>query len=631
MTLLHEKQVRVLKLFERLNVAATGENNIPADLIDSRLKTVGQVAANAFFSCFLPEHLEEARRLIEILYSANDFEDFIHLAEQARSFVNSTLFAYAAEVALLHRKDCHGIIVPPIQEIFADRFVPSDTLIRAFNLATTKPVGDEGDITVDVQETGNILDPEYKLAYYREDIGVNAHHWHWHVVYPSVYDAKFFGQPKDRKGELFYYMHQQMCARYDCERLSNGLNRMVAFHNFEEPLEGYAAHLTHIASGRYYAARPNGLAMHDLRSVDVQDMERWTERILEAIHIGKVIDAEGHDIPLDEENGADIIGALIESSVDSKNPQFYGNLHNWGHVMMAYIHDPDGRFKETPGVMNDTATSLRDPIFYRFHRFIDNVFQEYKHTLPVYTKEKLNFQDVQVTEIKVNAKISNVIHTFIREDELELSHCMQFATPGSVRARYHHLDHEAFSYIITTVNNSNVEKQGTVRIFLAPKYDELGNIIPLDEQRRLFIEMDKFSIELRPGKNTLVRSSTDSSVTISSTYTFKELLHGEDMQEDRDEFCSCGWPQHLLVPKGNDKGMVFDLFVMITDAEKDKVATTGKTACTDALSYCGVMGEKYPDKKPMGFPFDRTIVAESQEEFCTPNMLISNVIVRFQD
>ncbi|GIY77429.1 hemocyanin A chain [Caerostris darwini] len=401
----------------------------------------------------------------------------------------------------------------------------------------------------------------------------------------------------------------------------------------KSPWKGTPPISPHVASGRHYAPRPDDLALHDLRQVDVQDMQRWTERILEAIHLGKVIDSQGNNVPLDEEHGADILGSLIESNLESKNVQFYGNLHNWGHVMMAYIHDPDGRFRETPGVMTDTATSLRDPIFYRFHRFIDNVFQEYKKTLPIYSKDNLNFAGIQVTEIKVNAKIPNVIHTFFREDELELSHCLEFGSPGSVRARYHHLDHESFSYIISANNGSNEDKQGTVRLFLAPKFDELGNPIPLDEQRRLYIEMDKFHVDLRPGKNTIVRSSTDSSVTISSTYTFKELLHGEDLQDDRTEFCSCGWPQHLLVPKGNDKGMVFDLFVMISDGEKDRVpsSSSDKKLCNDALSYCGVMDEKYPDKKAMGYPFDRTIEATTAAEFLTPNMLVSNITVRFQD
>nr|P14750.3 RecName: Full=Hemocyanin A chain; Short=HcA [Aphonopelma sp.]CAA34771.1 unnamed protein product [Aphonopelma sp.] len=631
MTILHDKQVQALKLFEKLSVAATGEP-VPADQIDERLRNITTLGPNEFFSCFYPDHLEQAKRVYEVFCHAANFDDFVSLAKQARSFMNSTLFAFSAEVALLHREDCRGVIVPPVQEVFADRFIPADSLIKAFTLATTTQPGDESDIIVDVKDTGNILDPEYKLAYFREDIGVNAHHWHWHVVYPSTYDPAFFGKVKDRKGELFYYMHQQMCARYDCERLSNGLNRMIPFHNFNEPLGGYAAHLTHVASGRHYAQRPDGLAMHDVREVDVQDMERWTERIMEAIDLRRVISPTGEYIPLDEEHGADILGALIESSYESKNRGYYGSLHNWGHVMMAYIHDPDGRFRETPGVMTDTATSLRDPIFYRYHRFIDNVFQEYKKTLPVYSKDNLDFPQVTITDVKVKAKIPNVVHTFIREDELELSHCLHFAKPGSVRARYHHLDHESFSYIISAQNNSNADKQATVRIFLAPTYDELGNDISLDEQRRLYIEMDKFYHTLRPGKNTIVRSSTDSSVTLSSVHTFKELLRGEDLVEGQTEFCSCGWPQHLLVPKGNEKGMQFDLFVMLTDASVDRVQSgDGTPLCADALSYCGVLDQKYPDKRAMGYPFDRKITADTHEEFLTGNMNISHVTVRFQD
>ncbi|WP_407809600.1 tyrosinase family protein, partial [Staphylococcus aureus] len=82
----------------------------------------------------------------------------------------------------------------------------------------------------------------------------------------------------------------------------------------------------------------------------------------------------------------DLLGDIIESSHESKNLHFYGSLHNWGHVMRANITDPDHRFQENPGVMSDTSTSLRDPIFYRWHRFIDNIFQEYKCSLPCYTR-----------------------------------------------------------------------------------------------------------------------------------------------------------------------------------------------------------------------------------------------------
>ena len=32
---------------------------------------------------------------------------------------------------------------------------------------------------------------------------------------------------KDRRGEIFYYMHQQIVARYNAERLSNGMPSVV--------------------------------------------------------------------------------------------------------------------------------------------------------------------------------------------------------------------------------------------------------------------------------------------------------------------------------------------------------------------------------------------------------------------
>ena len=118
---------------------------------------------------------------------------------------------------------------------------------------------------------------------------------------------------------------------------------MVAFHNFEEKLDGYAPHLTSLVSGLHYASRPQGFSLHDLNDVDVQDMERWRERILEAIDLKTVHRADGTEIPLDAQNGANILGSLIEASSDSPNKAFYGSLHNWGHVMMARLHDPDGR------------------------------------------------------------------------------------------------------------------------------------------------------------------------------------------------------------------------------------------------------------------------------------------------
>ncbi|GFW45403.1 hemocyanin AA6 chain [Trichonephila clavipes] len=96
-------------------------------------------------------------------------------------------------------------------------------------------------------------------------------------------------------------------------------------------------------------------------------------------------------------------------------------------------------------------------------------------------------------------------------------------------------------------------------------------------------------VKVNPGLNTIVRSSRDSSVTISTERKFEQLLKGEGTTEHSTEYCSCGWPNHLLIPKGNDKGMDFHLFVMVTDHLSDLVGQlTDKNICTDAVSYCGV-------------------------------------------
>lgn len=39
--------------------------------------------------------------------------------------------------------------------------------------------------------------------------------------------------------------------------------------------------------------------------------------------------------------------------------------------------------------MGDSATAMRDPIFYRWHAFVDDIFQEHKNTLPQYTVQQV--------------------------------------------------------------------------------------------------------------------------------------------------------------------------------------------------------------------------------------------------
>ena len=56
-------------------------------------------------------------------------------------------------------------------------------------------------------------------------------------------------------------------------------------------------------------------------------------------------------------------------------------------------------------------------------------------------------------------------------------------------------------------------------------------------------------------------------------------------------------------------------------------------SCSDASSYCGVRDRLYPDRRAMGFPFDRLSRSGSDRlaNFVTPNMRVVDVTVRHTD
>lgn len=60
--------------------------------------------------------------------------------------------------------------------------------------------------------------------------------------------------------------------------------------------------------------------------------------------------------------------------------------------------------------------------------------------------------------------------------------------------RFSHLQHTPFTYTIKVTNNKNTLTRGTVRIFLAPTFDEGGNEFKFSEMRLMMMEMDRFTV-----------------------------------------------------------------------------------------------------------------------------------------
>ncbi|KAG8035032.1 hypothetical protein G9C98_005455 [Cotesia typhae] len=635
-------QALAVQVFNRFSEET--EMKIPVKQISLPDLTIPmQLDRRTSFSLFIPAHRKIAGRLIDIFMGMRTVEDFLSVAVYCRDRLNPNMFIYALSVAILHRPDTKHLPVPSFAEVFPDKYVESGIFSRAKEEANIVPAGSRVPIEVPRDYTASDLDEEHRVAYWREDVGINLHHWHWHLVYPFEADARIVN--KDRRGELFYYMHQQIIARYNCERLCNNLNRVSRLNDLREPIpEGYFPKLDSLVASRTWPSRPADTRLKDINrpvdslKVDIQDLERWRDRVFDAIHTGTVTTARGERIPLTEKGGIDVLGNIIEASILTPNPNLYGDFHNLGHVIISYCHDPDHRYLESFGIMGDSATAMRDPVFYKWHAFINDIFLEHKNTLPAYETPQLNFNGVELSGVQVITpnQSPNTLITYWNQSDLNLSRGLDFTPRGSVLARFTHLNHASFIYRIQVNNRSNSPQTGTCRIFIGPKFDERKLPFSFRIQKDLMIEMDKFTVQLKPGQNTIERRSTESSVTIPYESTFRNLdlnRPGGGDSLEQFNFCGCGWPQHMLCPKGSKEGFPMELFVMISDYKDDEVPQDEPRGCKNAASYCGLRDRKYPDARSMGYPFDRRPRngVESLRQFLTANMALTEISVRFND
>nr|CBW54878.1 putative prophenoloxidase [Cancer pagurus] len=628
------EQKQVLDMFQRpfkRQSQTTGDRPIVfevgtrvADSPTQTLSLARSIPKGVVFSMFVRTHRLAAKELCDFFMEANNVSELSQRAEAVRGNLNEKLFIFALSFVIIRKEEMRSVRLPSIVEIFPSMFVPVITLEEMEQRAQESIPDQEVVVTeYGLEFSSTHLKPEHRVAYWREDYGINAHHWHWHLVYPVD-----LGVMRDRKGELFYYMHQQMLARYDMDRLSVSLNRVQKLSNWRLPIsDGYFPKLTINNSGQAWGSRQDNTLMQDykrndfgLPPTDVSELEQWHSRIMDAIHQGFLVDREGKqiklsdDVKLPQKRGIDLIGDAVEAdSIISLNSPFYGDLHNMGHVVISASHDPDNAHMENLGVMSDTATAMRDPVFYRWHKYIDDIFQEYKLTQPPYTLEELSLSSVEVVSVDVDSRNKkNQLITGWNTQDFEASRGLDFNANMPVMVQLTHLDHNPFHYNIKLVNSDKLPMEVTVRIFMAPKQNERGVDMNLMEQRLLWAEMDRFTQNLKPGPNHILRASTSSSITNANDFTFRDLEQQpvpNDPGADGNtlfNFCGCGWPQHMLLPRGKQEGMPFQIFVMVTDWAQDKVVQPIRARnCSAAASFCGILDAQYPDSRPMGFPFDR--------------------------
>ncbi|KAL7740250.1 hypothetical protein ACLKA6_014513 [Drosophila palustris] len=84
-----------------------------------------------FFGALVKTHHKQAWGLFNFFYYAKDFETFKHNVAWARIHVNEGMFVYALTLAVIHKPEFEGLILPQIYEIFPQYFFNSKFVYEA--------------------------------------------------------------------------------------------------------------------------------------------------------------------------------------------------------------------------------------------------------------------------------------------------------------------------------------------------------------------------------------------------------------------------------------------------------------------------------------------------------------------
>lgn len=188
------------------------------------------LARGEIFTEYNLKHVTELKIVFDVLKNAKTFDSFYKAASWARQNLNCGLYVDAIYLALENREDTEKLTTPAPYELLPNYFIRKDIIIQGSSLLAGQKitpsagVRNEGNAyTLDANYTANIYDSddESKLAYYREDVGLNSYYFlnmlkcaPWRNVDNDI---------NSRYGEDMYYWMKQWMSRYNMERYSNGM------------------------------------------------------------------------------------------------------------------------------------------------------------------------------------------------------------------------------------------------------------------------------------------------------------------------------------------------------------------------------------------------------------------------
>ncbi|EDW87200.1 larval serum protein 1 beta chain [Drosophila yakuba] len=182
-----------------------------------------------FFGALVMSHAKQARGLFNFFYYAKDWETFAANVAWARMHVNEGMFVYALTLAVIHRNDFHGLMLPSIYEIFPQFFFNSKFVFEAEKF------------DYEMWMKMSMYEKEYMDVYYK------GHSYGYD--YPSMYQSSDYTYMKDFKtwqwwklmglGEHWYSEDKYILREniYEFNQESKWLSMMKDVKKFYMPVD----------------------------------------------------------------------------------------------------------------------------------------------------------------------------------------------------------------------------------------------------------------------------------------------------------------------------------------------------------------------------------------------------------
>lgn len=594
----------------------------------------GLIGHEETFSIYNPVHRDQVIALFHVFYYAKDWDALYKTLVWARYHVNEGQFIYALTVALVHRSDLQGLELPAIYEMHPHLFFNSDVIQRAQWLKQQgfhdlKKVEGVYNIVIQSNYTGTEVhaNDEQRLSYFTEDIGLNAYYYYFHIDYPFWLGGEIVNLNKDRRGEFYLFVHQQLLARYFLERLSNDLGHIKEFTWWTPIDTGYYPQLQTI-QGRAFVPRENNHAIaRENNYFDLDKLSIYEARLLNAIDSGYVLLPNGKHVNITSPEGIDVLGNLIHGNPDSVNVRYYRYLESVYRTFgQSFGKDHLLHDSVVPSVSLHTETHLRDPAIWQWLKRVNLWWDSFNYNLAPYTIDQIGFDGVQVDSLEVDklityfdrfdADITNAVDIEVPQEE-NVSELHRFGRISHhhgidfvIKARQWRLNHVPFKVTVRVTSTKAVPS--VVRIFLGPKFDDGGHLIGLNENRQNFVQLDVFKYDLVAGSNVISRESRNFIANVQDRTTYFELYKGllgatkgERPFTLENTEAHSGFPNRLLLPKGKKGGQVYKLFVHI--APYHAPAVEQGTGFDKVVSVGIGSGARWVDALPFGYPLNRPI------------------------